>query len=131
MNSSERIEIKPQISIGLPVYNAELFIHKKIKSLLEQTFTDFELIISDNGSTDSTSLICEEYAKKDKRIKYIKQEKNMGAVWNYNLVLKEAKCDYFLWVAADDILSPKFIEKNINILETKDNVILKPFIICH
>jgi len=123
MNSSERIEIKPQISIGLPVYNAELFIHKKIKSLLEQTFTDFELIISDNGSTDSTSLICEEYAKKDKRIKYIKQEKNMGAVWNYNLVLKEAKCDYFLWVAADDILSPKFIEKNINILETKDNVI--------
>lgn len=123
MNSSEKIEIKPQVSIGLPVYNAELFIRKKIESLLEQTFTDFEIIISDNASTDLTSKICEEYVKKDKRIKYIKQEKNRGAVWNYNLVLKKAKYDYFLWVAADDILSPKFIEKNIDVLETKNNVI--------
>jgi len=113
----------PKVSIGLPVYNGEKFIRKKLESLLTQTFKDFEIIISDNASTDSTSHICEEFAKKDKRIKYIKQEKNMGAVWNYNFVLKEAKYDYFLWVAADDILSPKFIEKNVNILETKNNVI--------
>src|SRR5690348_13577875 len=98
MNSSYKLNSsKPKISIGLPVYNAELFIRKKLDSLYDQTFTDYELIISDNGSTDSTSVICEEYAKKDKKIRYIKHAKNMGAVWNFNFILKEAKCDYFLW----------------------------------
>jgi glycosyltransferase involved in cell wall biosynthesis len=123
-NSSEKLNIvKPLVSIGLPVYNAELFMRKKIESLLEQTFSDFELIISDNGSTDSTSLICEEYAKKDKRIKYIKQEKNMGATVNYNIVLNHAQCKYFMWTAADDEIDSTFIEKVISILENNDTVV--------
>ncbi len=110
-------EKNARISIGMPVYNGELFIRKALDSILSQTFTDYELIISNNASTDDTSLICEEYAKKDKRIRYIKQQKNMGPLWNFNFVLQNATNEYFLWVAADDVLLPQFIEKNITVLE--------------
>ena len=123
---------RPKVSIGLFVYNGEKFIRKRLDSLLEQTFTDFELIISDNASTDSTSAICEEYAKKDKRIRYIRQEKNKGAIWNFIFVLEEAKSDYFVWAAVDDLLSPDFLEKNVKVLESNKNVVgsigkVKPF----
>ena len=114
---------QPKISVGMPVYNEEALIRKKLDSLLAQTFTDFELIISDNASTDSTSEICEEYSKKDTRIRYIRQKKNMGALWNFNFVLQEAKYDYFVWAAADDIILPEFLEKNINILVSKKNFV--------
>jgi len=113
----------PKVSIGLPVYNGEEFIHKRLESILNQTFTNFELIISDNASSDKTPNICEEYAKKDKRIRYVRQKKNMGAKWNFNFVLQEAKFEYFVWAAVDDIWLPSFLEKNIMILESKKNVV--------
>lgn len=122
-NGIQTLDHHPRVSIGLPVYNGEKFIRKKLDSLLTQSFKDFEIIISDNASTDSTSHICEEYSKKDQRIRYIRQEKNMGAVWNYNFVLKNAKYSYFLWTAADDILLPEFIEKNMKILLSQKNVV--------
>ena len=100
-----RKEELPQISIGMPIYNGEQFLHQRLESILSQTFTDFELIISDNASTDSTGKICEEYARKDHRIRYIRQEKNIGALLNFNFVLKEAKFNYFVWMASDDIIS--------------------------
>ena len=74
------------LTIGMPVFNGENTISKSIDSLLKQTFDDFKLIISDNASTDSTQKICEEYAKKDNRIQYIKQKKNIGQLSNYNLL---------------------------------------------
>lgn len=120
MNQSDKS--KPKVCIGLPVYNGEKFIVKRLNSLLSQTFSDFELIISDNASTDSTSSICQEYARKDKRIRYIRQEKNMGNSWNFYFVLQEAKSEYFMWTAVDDILLPEFLEKNIQVLEAKPNV---------
>ena len=107
-----------KVSIGLPIYNSEKFIRNKLDSLLEQTFIDFEIIISDNASTDLTSKICEEYAKKDKRICYFQQNKNMGAWWNYDFVLQKAKYEYFLWSAHDDIMLPQFLEENVKILES-------------
>lgn len=113
----------PKVSIGMPVYNGEEFLRKKMDSLLSQTFTDFELIISDNASTDSTPLICKEYLQKDKRIRYTKQEKNMGVIWNFNFVLQQARGRYFLWTAADDIILPHFLEKNVIVLETKKNFV--------
>jgi len=116
-------EKSPKISIGLPVYNSEKFMRKRINNLLEQTFSDFELIISDNCSSDSTFDICKEFAEKDSRIHCISQKCNMGAVWNFNFVLNEAKGKYFVWVAADDLLLPTFLEKNINILDSKKNVV--------
>ena len=111
-----------KVSIGLPLYNAEKYIHKKLDSLLSQTFTNFELIISDNGSTDLTSKICEEYAKKDKRIIYLKQGKNIGAWNNFNFVLQQAKNEFFLWTAADDDILPEFIEENIKIIKLNKKI---------
>ena len=122
MNSSEKIEIKSQVSIGLPVYNGERFIQKKIESILKQTMGNFELIISDNASTDKTVELIEDFVKKDDRIRFFKHEQNMGAIWNFNFVLQQAKGDYFMWTAVDDISMPTFIEKNLEVLKINSKV---------
>ena len=112
-----------KVSIGLPVYNGENFLKYALDSLLSQTFRDFEIIISDNASTDNTPKICQEYVLKDKRIRYIRQNNNMGALWNFNFVLKQSNKEYFIWVSSDDKLHPEFLEKNIDILEKNKNVV--------
>ena len=113
----------PKISVGIPVYNGEKFIRKSIESVLRQTYRNFELIISDNASTDSTFDICTEFLTKDSRIKFVRQDKNMGAVWNLNFLLEKANGEYFVWVAADTIILPGFIEKNIAVLESQDKTV--------
>jgi len=123
MSSSSETKNRPKISVGLPVYNGEQFLRKRIDSVLAQTFSGFELIISDNASTDSTSIICEEYTKKDNRIRYVRQEKNIGMMPNFYFLLQEAKSDYFVWAAVDDLWHPKFLEKTVATLETNRNVI--------
>jgi glycosyltransferase involved in cell wall biosynthesis len=109
-----------EISIGLPVYNGERFIRSKIESILNQTFTNFELIISDNCSTDFTQKICEEFKKKDKRITYFRQEKNIGAIKNFEFVLEKSNSPYFMWTAVDDILLCEFIDKNLQTFENNE-----------
>ena len=94
----------PEISIGLPVYNGEKYIKYAIDSVLKQNFSNFELIISDNASNDGTAKICSEYAKNDCRIKYIRQEKNIGAIPNFKFVLDKASGRYFKWLAHDDYI---------------------------
>lgn len=112
-----------KVSIGLPVYNGENFLKYALDSLLSQTFRDFELIISDNASTDTTPKICQEYVLRDKRIRYIRQDNNMGVLWNFNFVLKQSNKEYFIWVSSDDKLHPEFLQKNIDILEKNKNVV--------
>jgi len=112
-----------KVSIGLPVYNGENFLKYALDSLLSQTFRDFEIIISDNASTDNTPKICQEYVLKDKSIRYIRQNNNMGSLWNFNFVLKQSNKEYFIWVSSDDKLHPEFLEKNIDILEKNKNVV--------
>ena len=111
------------ISIGLPVYNGEQFLPKKFNSLLSQTFQNFEIIVSDNASTDTTKSICESFMKKDSRIKYFKQEKNLGVIANYNFVLEKANGEYFVWTAADDIMDTNFLEKLIQKLQQNKQAI--------
>jgi len=101
----------PKVSVGMPVYNGENFIREALDSLLAQTFTDFELIISDNASTDRTEAICREYAAKDVRIRYERQGENRGAIANFKFVLDEAQGEYFMWAAADDKWDKEWIEK--------------------
>ena len=113
----------PKVTIGLPVFNGEKYVRNALTSLLSQTFSDFELIISDNASTDSTQMICEEFANEHKRIKYFRQKNNIGIFHNYKFVLKQASCDYFQWAAADDLWDPTFLEKNICILKNDDTLI--------
>ena len=93
---------KVKVSIGLPVYNGERFIRNALNSILSQTFTDFELIISDNASTDATKYICEEYAIKDKRIRYIRQPETVPVTDNFTKVLELARGDCFMWATHDD-----------------------------
>ncbi len=100
----------PKVSIGMPVYNGEEFIREALDSLLAQTFTDFELIISDNASTDGTEAICREYTSKDHRVRYIRQAKNLGAGGNFQFVLYEAVGEYFMWAAYDDLRSKDCLE---------------------
>jgi glycosyltransferase involved in cell wall biosynthesis len=114
---------KRKLSIGMPIYNAEKFLQNRLDSLLSQPFSDFELIISDDASTDSTPNICKEYALRDKRIRYIRQEKNIGISSNFYFVLHEASNDYFFWAAQDDVTIPGFIEKNIHALDNNTKLI--------
>jgi len=79
---------RPTVSIGLPVYNGENYLAKTIRSILGQTYTDFELIICDNASTDGTQQICEEFARSDPRVRYARNERNLGAGPNYDLAFR-------------------------------------------
>jgi glycosyltransferase involved in cell wall biosynthesis len=100
----------------MPVYNGEKYLRNALDSLLSQTFVDFELIISDNASTDSTEAICREYAVRDQRISYVRQPTNIGAASNFKFVLDEARGEYFMWAACDDTRSPDFVERNYKFL---------------
>ena len=113
-----------RVSVGLPVYNGQRFLEEAIDSILAQTFTDFELIISDNGSTDNTHAICTSYARRDCRIRYLRNDLNRGGAWNYNNVFAAARGEYFKWAAHDDVLSPKFLERCVEALDSNPNAVL-------
>lgn len=115
-NSALPVKNLVAISIGLPVYNGGSTLRASLESLLDQTFSNFEIILSDNCSTDQTQAICEEFARKDKRITYIRQTVNIGAFSNFTFVLGRAKSEYFMWAAHDDFWKPSFIEKNLSLL---------------
>lgn len=114
----------PRISIGLPVYNAEKYLRNALDSTLCQTFTDFELIIADNASTDSTQAICKEYAARDPRVRYFRNARNFGAAENFNKVFRLSRAEYFKWIAYDDMCLPGFLEKCIEVLEKNPDVAL-------
>lgn len=100
----------------MPVYNGEHTIRRSLESVLAQTFDDFELIVSDNASTDATEAICREYAGKDSRIVYVRQAANIGATKNFKHALDQAKGEFFMWWAADDTRSADFVELNTGFL---------------
>lgn len=110
----------PLVSIGMPVYNGSKYIRTAIDSLLAQSFSDFELIISDNASNDDTRKQCELYQKNDNRIRYILQPKNMGAGWNFQYVLLQATGRYFMWAAADDAWASNWLEVLLEFITDSD-----------
>ncbi len=115
---------RPRVSVGMPVYNGEQFIREALDSLLAQTFTDFELIVSDNASTDRTEAICEEYVLREPRIRFVRQEKNLGALPNFQICLDLAVGEYFIWAAADDSCKPNLIEALVAELDADKNFVL-------
>ena len=116
----------PIVSIGLPVYNGENYISEAIKSFIKQSFKNIELIIFDNASEDRTEEICQKWAKRDPRIIYHRNPRNLGAGPNFNLTFKLAKGKYFKWAAHDDICHPLYLEKCVETLEKNPDVVL-----CH
>lgn len=107
----------PMVSVGMPVRNGAVTLGHAIESILSQTFRDFELIISDNASTDGTADVCAYYAARDPRIRYTRQIENVGASENFLAVLRMAKGPYFLWAACDDTRTPDFLAVNVDFLE--------------
>lgn len=114
----------PRVSIGLPVYNGGAQLGEAIASLLAQDFTDFELLISDNGSTDGTETVCREFAARDPRIRYVRQPENLGVKRNFQFVLNEARCEYFLWAAHDDRWAPNYLTEMVQTLDARPDAFL-------
>ena len=114
----------PKVSIGLPVYNGDNYLAEAIESILAQTHSNFELVITDNASTDNTEKICQSYAASDERIRYFKNGYNLGAAPNFNKSFELSTGKYFKWAAHDDLLVPAFLEKCVAILENNPDVIL-------
>lgn len=101
----------PLVSIGMPVFNGGKYLEEALLSLQRQTLSDFELIISDNASTDNTQDICRFYVTRDSRIRYIRHSENIGPLANFQHVLSEASGKYFMWAAHDDRWHPDFIKR--------------------
>ena len=119
-------ELEPvRVTIALPVYNGENFVERAIESILGQTYGEFELLISDNGSTDRTREICTRFAAQDPRIRYVRSDVNRGAGWNYENARALARgTDYFKWAAHDDIIAPTFIERCVAALDADPEAVL-------
>jgi glycosyltransferase involved in cell wall biosynthesis len=107
----------PRVSIGLPVFNGENYLAEAARSLLEQDFTDFELIISDNGSNDGTEDICRRLVEVDSRVRYLRSDSNRGAAWNYNRVFSQARGEFFKWQAHDDLCLPAFLSSCLRVFD--------------
>ena len=114
----------PRVSIGMPVYNGEQLLPRALDSLLSQRFEDFELIISDNASEDATSEICLSYAARDRRIRYYRNETNIGAARNYTRVFEHSSGKYFKWAAHDDWIAPAYLSRCVEILNKEASVVL-------
>ena len=117
---------RPRVTIGLPVYNGQNYLEQAIRSILDQTYTDFRLIISDNASTDDTPRICEKYAQQDSRIELHRQTQNVGAAPNFNRVFELSNSEYFKWAAHDDALAPDFLKRCVERLDAEPRLT-----ICH
>lgn len=114
----------PRVSIGMPVYNGEAFLREALDCILGQTFGDFEVIISDNASTDCTEEICRSYLSRDNRIRYNRNDQNLGAARNFNLVFGQSQGEYFKWAPHDDLIDRTFLEKCVGILDADPSIAL-------
>jgi Glycosyl transferase family 2 len=115
---------RPRVSIGVPVRNGARFLGQTLDSLLAQTYKDFELIISDNASTDETETICQSFAARDRRVRYHRSSQNLGAAHNINYLFQQARGEYFKLAAADDLHQPDYVARCLDVLEHDSAVVL-------
>ena len=116
----------PRLSIGLAVYNGENYLAESLDALLGQSYEDFELIISDNASTDGTADICDHYRKQDSRIRYIRQPRNIGLAPNHNFVFEQARGELFKWASHDDLYARDLLQSCVDALDENPQVVLAP-----
>jgi glycosyltransferase involved in cell wall biosynthesis len=114
----------PRLTIGLPVYNGEEFVAESLEALLGQSFTNFELIISDNASTDSTGDICRRYEKLDSRVRYFRQPQNIGIAPNVNFIVGQARGELYKEASHDDLYSFDLLESCVAALDEDPQVVL-------
>ena len=116
--------LMPKLSIGIPVFNGEEFLPELLDSLLAQTFRDFEIVICDNASIDRTSKICGEYASRDSRIRYFRNDSNLGAIPNFNRAFELSTAPLFKWAAHDDLYHKTYLDVCVRLLEDNPDIIL-------
>lgn len=116
-------KLDPKVAIGIPVYNGQKYIARAIECALDQTYSDFRLFISDNASNDETEDICRDYANRDKRVIYMRQPKNLGAVPNFNHVFEVSDSKYYKWAAVDDLYDKSYLQKAVAILDNNPDVV--------
>lgn len=114
----------PRLNIGLPVYNGEQYLAQALDALLGQTYEDFELIISDNASTDGTEDICRQYLAEDPRVRYIRQPRNIGAAPNHNFVFRQSRGELFKWASHDDLYGRHLLARCVEALDENPHVVL-------
>ena len=114
----------PRLSVGLPVYNGANYLAESLEALLGQSYGDFELIISDNASTDSTPDICQHYAQQDSRIRYFRQPRNIGLAPNHNFAVEQARAELFKWASNDDLYARDLLERCVDALDGNPDVVL-------
>jgi len=115
---------QPRVCLGLPVYNGERFLEEALQCALAQTLDDFELIVSDNASTDRSAEIVRDYASRDPRIQVHCAPENRGAAWNFNRAFALSRAAYFKWMAHDDRFAPTFLERCVEVLDSDPSVVL-------
>lgn len=107
---------KPLVSIGLPTYNRAATLNRAIESVLTQHYANLELVISDNGSGDETEEICRAAARRDSRVKYLRQQNNQGVSANFREVLKQSSGEFFMWLGDDDWLDQSYVKSCVQVL---------------
>ena len=115
---------EPTVSIGMPVYNGEVLLPETLDSVLAQTFENFEVVISDNASTDATPEICRAYARRDERIRYERTDHGIPVTRNFNRACRLSRGRYFKWQAHDDLLDPEFLNRCVRILDEDPTTVL-------
>jgi glycosyltransferase involved in cell wall biosynthesis len=114
----------PRVTLGMPVYNGDDFLANAIESVLSQSFSDFELIISDNASTDRTAEICLDYAARDARVRYCRNAHNVGLVNNHNLLVGLAAGEFLMWIAHDDAIDKDYLARCVELLDRNPDAVL-------
>jgi glycosyltransferase involved in cell wall biosynthesis len=112
------------VSIGLPVYNGGAYLEAAVESLFRQTYQDFDLLIADNASTDDTPEVAARLAARDRRVRVVRNGRNLGATANFRRVLGEATGPYFKWACADDWCAPDLLELCVGVLDRRPDVVL-------
>ena len=113
----------PRVAVGIPVFNLASTVGRAIESVLAQTFGDFELLVSDNASTDTTDAVCRRYAARDARVRLTRQPTPLSALDNYRFVLDAARAPYFMWLPADDYMEPRLLEAAVAVLDARPDVV--------
>ena len=123
MSQLSLMRTRPAISVGMPCYNSERWLEQAVDSLLAQTFGDFELIVCDNASIDSTWEILQRYARVDSRVRAHRNAENLGASANYNRVFELATGPYFKWASSNDWCAPVFLQVCYDALESDEGAV--------
>src|SRR3982751_1385660 len=114
----------PRVSIGMPVRNGQRYIRQAIDSLLNQTFSDLELIVCDNASNDATESICRDYAARDSRVRYFRNPQNIGPAENHNKCFALSRGEYFKWHAHDDMCASTQLERCVEALDNDPSIVI-------